>query len=146
MPNPDKSPRIVSSPSRPRPSLRTKSVEISFTPVDNQRLANLCGALDERSVQLPRLVPARGRLVLAYLGYGWPLDAQPTVLLAESPDEGRTWRCLTPNGALDPTGLPPGSIHTMAAFDRDGTPALLVEWLAEDGSDLWLAEAQGALP
>ena len=53
MPNPDKSPRIVSSPSLARPSLRTKSVEISFTPVDNQRLANLCGALDEnlRSIE-----------------------------------------------------------------------------------------------
>jgi phosphate starvation-inducible PhoH-like protein len=33
--------------------LRAKSVEISFTPVDNQRLANLCGALDEnlRSIE-----------------------------------------------------------------------------------------------
>jgi len=27
--------------------LRAKSLDISFTPVDNQRLANLCGALDE---------------------------------------------------------------------------------------------------
>ena len=36
-----------------RPSLRAKPVEISFTPVDNQRLANLCGALDEnlRSIE-----------------------------------------------------------------------------------------------
>jgi len=53
LPNPDKSPRIVSAPSLSRPSLRTKSVEISFTPVDNQRLANLCGALDEnlRSIE-----------------------------------------------------------------------------------------------
>ncbi len=34
-------------------SLRAKSVDISFTPVDNQRLANLCGALDEnlRSIE-----------------------------------------------------------------------------------------------
>jgi phosphate starvation-inducible PhoH-like protein len=33
--------------------LRAKPVEISFTPVDNQRLANLCGALDEnlRSIE-----------------------------------------------------------------------------------------------
>ena len=33
--------------------MRAKSVEISFTPVDNQRLANLCGALDEnlRSIE-----------------------------------------------------------------------------------------------
>jgi phosphate starvation-inducible PhoH-like protein len=35
------------------PSLRAKPVEISFTPIDNQRLANLCGALDEnlRSIE-----------------------------------------------------------------------------------------------
>lgn len=33
--------------------MRAKSVEISFTPVDNQRLANLCGSLDEnlRSIE-----------------------------------------------------------------------------------------------
>jgi phosphate starvation-inducible PhoH-like protein len=39
--------------SSPLPSLRSKSVDISFTPVDNQRLANLCGALDEnlRSIE-----------------------------------------------------------------------------------------------
>ena len=29
-----------------------KPVEISFTPVDNQRLANLCGALDENLRQI----------------------------------------------------------------------------------------------
>ena len=31
---------------------RLKPVEISFTPVDNQRLANLCGALDENLRQI----------------------------------------------------------------------------------------------
>jgi phosphate starvation-inducible PhoH-like protein len=29
-----------------------KPLEISFTPVDNQRLANLCGALDENLRQI----------------------------------------------------------------------------------------------
>ena len=29
-----------------------KPIEISFTPVDNQRLANLCGALDENLRQV----------------------------------------------------------------------------------------------
>jgi hypothetical protein len=107
----------------------------------------LCGGLDERSVQLPRLFPVDDRLLMAYMGYGWPLDAPPSVLLAESLDDGLTWRCLTPGGALDTTGLPSGSgIHTFAAFEREGTPALLVEWLADDGSDIWLAEADGALP
>ena len=46
-------PRISDSIVLPHVSLRAKSVEISFTPVDNQRLANLCGALDEnlRSIE-----------------------------------------------------------------------------------------------
>ncbi len=33
-------------------SLKPKSVELAFTPVDNQRLANLCGALDENLRQI----------------------------------------------------------------------------------------------
>jgi len=37
---------LLQTPSE-RSSLRAKSVDLSFTPVDNQRLANLCGALDE---------------------------------------------------------------------------------------------------
>ena len=98
-------------------------------------------------MQLPRLFLEDDRLVMAYMGYGWPLDARPSVLLAESLDDGLTWRCLTPTGALDPTGLPAGSgIHVVAAFERDGTPALLVEWLADNGSDIWLAELEGAMP
>ena len=32
--------------------MKPKSIEISFTPADNQRLANLCGALDENLKQV----------------------------------------------------------------------------------------------
>lgn len=32
--------------------MKSKSIEISFTPTDNQRLANLCGALDENLKQV----------------------------------------------------------------------------------------------
>jgi len=32
--------------------LKSQPVEISFSPVDNQRLANLCGALDENLKQI----------------------------------------------------------------------------------------------
>ena len=35
-----------------RPGTRVKPVEIAFSPVDNQRLANLCGALDENLRQI----------------------------------------------------------------------------------------------
>jgi hypothetical protein len=107
----------------------------------------LCGGLDARAVQQPRLIVDGERLVLAYAGYAGSLNARPSILLAESSDQGATWRCLSPASALDAAGLPSGpGIHAVATFDRDGTPGLLVEWLASNGSDIWLAEMDGGLP
>ncbi len=31
-------------------------------------------------------------------------------------------------------------MHTIAAFQRGDRVALLVEWLADDGTDIWLAD------
>ena len=39
--------------------MKSKSVEISFTPTDNQRLANLCGALDENLKQVETALDVR---------------------------------------------------------------------------------------
>ena len=107
----------------------------------------LCGAIDSRATQQPRLLVDGERLVAAYAGYAGALTSRPAVALAESLDEGVTWRCLSPASALDPAGLPTGpGVHAIAPFSRDGTPALLVEWLADDGSDIWLAEIEPGLP
>jgi hypothetical protein len=106
-----------------------------------------CGGFDDRAVAQPRVWIDGERLVLAYAGYVGPLTATPTVGLSESLDGGVTWSCLQSGSALDPAGLPAGfGMHALAAFERDGTPALLVEWLANDGSDIWLAELADGLP
>src|SRR5262249_41750842 len=43
---------VAFSARRTRAGTRLKPVEIAFTPVNNQRLANLCGALDENLRQI----------------------------------------------------------------------------------------------
>ncbi len=102
----------------------------------------LCGTFDARAVQQPRIVAQGDRLLLAYAGYAGALESRASVGLAQSEDDGRTWSCAWPSPALDPTGFPPGSVHTLAAFRRGDRVALMVEWLAGGGTDVWLAEAE----
>jgi hypothetical protein len=107
----------------------------------------LCGAHDARAVQQPRLVLLDDRLFLAYAGYAGALDSSASVGLAESTDGGATWTCAWPASAVDTSGLTPGyGIHTVAAFARGDRLALLVEWLANNVSDDWLAEAEPGAP
>ena len=42
----------MGDPRPPRPALKPKSIELTLAPVDNQRLAHLCGALDENLRQI----------------------------------------------------------------------------------------------
>jgi hypothetical protein len=100
----------------------------------------LCGEFDARALQQPRLIQFPDRLVMAYGGYSSDIESGPSVGYADSLNGGETWACEWPSPALDPTGLPEGGLHTLAAFQRDGRLALLVEWLSNDGSDVWLAE------
>lgn len=46
---------------------------------------------------------------------------------------------------LDTTGLPSGFVHTLLAFPRGDRLAVMVEWMAGGGTDVWLTEAE-ALP
>jgi phosphate starvation-inducible PhoH-like protein len=50
-----------------------KPVEISFTPVDNQRLANLCGALDENLRQIETALDVN----IARRGESFAIDGKP---------------------------------------------------------------------
>jgi hypothetical protein len=77
---------------------------------------------------------------MAYAGYAGDLDARPSVGFADSLDGGLTWGCEWPVSALDTAGLPAGSVHTVAAFQRGERVALLIEWLADNGTDVWLAD------
>jgi phosphate starvation-inducible PhoH-like protein len=42
-----------------RPNARARPVQVSFAPIDNQRLANLCGALDENLRAIERMLAVK---------------------------------------------------------------------------------------
>jgi hypothetical protein len=100
----------------------------------------LCGGFDERAIHQPRVLSTANNYVMAYAGYSGDITARPDIGYADSLDGGLTWACEWPDPALDTSGLTGTGVHTIAAFQLDGNPALLVEWLADDGTDVWLAE------
>lgn len=100
----------------------------------------LCGGFDDRATHQPRVVVQPDRLVMAYAGYAGAPGSLPGVGYADSIDGGLTWSCEWPIEALDSTGLPTGQVHTIAAFQRGERVALLVEWLSNGGTDVWLAD------
>jgi hypothetical protein len=111
----------------------TKGVEPVIEP-------GLCGGFDDRATHQPRVVVQPDRLVMAYAGYAGAPGSVPGVGYADSIDGGLTWSCEWPTEALDSTGLPAGQVHTIAAFQRGERVALLVEWLSNGGTDVWLAD------
>ena len=50
-----------------------KALEVSFTPVNNQRLANLCGVLDENL----RQIEAAMEVVITHRGEHFALTGEP---------------------------------------------------------------------
>ncbi|MEO8274244.1 MAG: hypothetical protein ABI620_09275 [Chloroflexota bacterium] len=100
----------------------------------------LCGGFDDRAIHQPRIVAQPDRLVMAYAAYTGALDSRASIGYADSIDGGLTWGCEWPAPALDTTGLPSGFVHTVTAFQRGERVALLVEWLADNGTDVWLAD------
>jgi hypothetical protein len=100
----------------------------------------LCGGFDERAIHQPRVVVSGADLQMPYAGYSGDTTARPSVGFAGSFDGGATWACEWPAPALDTSGLTGDGIHTIAAFQIGPEPALLVEWLADDGTDVYLAE------
>lgn len=100
----------------------------------------LCGDFDARAIHQPRVIATADNLVMAYAGYAEPIDSRAVVGYADSLDEGDSWGCEWPWPGLDTTGLPDGFVHTVAAFQRGDRVALLVEWLSNDGTDIWLAD------
>jgi hypothetical protein len=99
----------------------------------------LCGGFDDRALHQPRVVQGEAGLLMAYVGYAGAADSPGTVGFADSLDAGATWSCEWPGPALNTTGLPEGDVHTIAAFDKAGRLALLVEWLSDGGTDIWQA-------
>jgi hypothetical protein len=100
----------------------------------------LCGEFDDRAILQPRVLSTANNYVMAYAGYSGDINTRPEIGYADSLDGGLTWACEWPHPALDTSALTGTGVHTIAAFQVDGYPALLVEWLADDGTDVWLAE------
>jgi hypothetical protein len=99
----------------------------------------LCGAFDERAVHQPRVLPSANGWVMAYAGYAGDINSRPQVGFGDSVD-GITWACEWPSPALDTSDLTGEGVHTINAFQHGDNPALLVEWLAGGGTDVYLAE------
>ena len=100
----------------------------------------LCGGFDDRAIHQPRVVVLDDGWVMAYAGYAGSLDSRASIGFADSRDSGVTWGCEWPANALSVEELPAGDgVHTVNAFLRGDRIALLVEWLADGGSDVWLA-------
>jgi hypothetical protein len=98
-----------------------------------------CGGFDERAVLQPRVLPSANGYVMAYAGYAGDAGTRPEVGFANTSD-GSTWACAWPAPALDTSTLTGDGVHTIAAFRLGPDYALLVEWLADDGTDVYLAE------
>ena len=99
----------------------------------------LCGGFDDRAVLQPRVLPSQNGYVMAYAGYTGDASSRPEVGFANS-DDGAVWACAWPTPALDTSNLTGDGVHTIAAFEHGPTYGLLVEWLANDGTDVYLAE------
>jgi hypothetical protein len=99
----------------------------------------LCGGFDDRAVHQPRVLPSANGYVMAYAGYAGPDNVRPDVGFANS-DDGSSWACAWHAPALDTSGLTGDGVHTIAAFMLGPEYALLVEWLSNDGTDVYLAE------
>jgi hypothetical protein len=101
--------------------------------------AGTCGTdPDAKTFQPSGLQTAQG-FVMVFGGQEFP-DGPSRVFMATSHD-GRTWMCAA-DGPVPGLEQFSGSnwVHTLQAFDRDGRPAVLLEVLAGDHTDLWLAE------
>ena len=121
--------------------LATSLDGVEWTKLDQPILEpGFCGEFDARAIAQPRLLHDGDRLLLAYTAYARAISQNATIGLAESVDGGATWRCLSTEPALESAGFPSGGLHTFALFERDGEPTALVEWLADNGTDIWLTE------
>ena len=111
----------------------------AFAESDPVATPGLCGGFDERAILQPRLIPSEIGFLMAYAGYSGEAASRPQVGFAGSAD-GTAWSCQWPAPALDTSGLTGEGVHTIAAFQLGPSPALLVEWLADGGTDVYLAE------
>ena len=115
------------------------TTDVAFAESDPVATPGLCGGFDERAILQPRVILSNAAFLMAYAGYSGETTARPQVGMARSGD-GTAWGCQWPAPALDTSGLAGDGVHSIAAFQLGPSPALLVEWLADGGTDVYLAE------
>ena len=102
--------------------MKTKNIDISFTPVDNQRLANLCGALDQNLRQIENAC----EVAIARRGENFTLSGAPEkTRLAARVLETYYGKA---NRELNPEDLQLGLVqaaHTTGTHNASGEPVLI---------------------
>jgi hypothetical protein len=101
--------------------------------------AGACGTAPDAAVFQPNVLATDDGYLMLFGGLE-EAGATPRVFGATSPD-GRTWSCAG-EGPLPGLEQFSGSnyVHTFQMFQRDGQPAVLLEILRGDHTELWLAE------
>jgi hypothetical protein len=101
--------------------------------------AGACGTAPDAAVFQPNVLATDDGYAMLFGGLE-EAGAKPRVFGATSLD-GRTWSCAG-DGPLAGLEQFSGSnyVHTFQTFHRDGQPAVLLEVLRGDHTELWLAE------
>lgn len=130
-------------PEQPGPEsigLATSNDGLAFTKEGAPAIpAGACGTSPEGAAFQPNvLATADGYLML--FG-GLEAVGGPTRVFGATSSDGRSWSCAG-DGPLPGLEQFSGSnsVHTFQTFDRDGQPAVLLEVLGGDHTELWLAE------
>jgi len=105
--------------------------------------AGACGTAPDAAVFQPNVLATDDGYLMLFGGLE-EAGGTPRVFGATSPD-GRTWACAA-DGPLPGLEQFSGSnyVHTFQTFQRDGRPAMLLEVLGGDHTELWLAEIDRA--
>ena len=130
-------------PEQPGPEsigLATSRDGVAFTKETHPVIpAGACGTASDAAVFQPNVLATDDGYLMLFGGLE-EAGGSTRVFGATSPD-GRAWTCAG-DGPLPGLEQFSGSnyVHTFQTFDRDGRPALLLEILGGDHTELWLAE------
>ena len=96
-------------------------LEISFTPVDNQRLANLCGALDENLMQIESAFDVS----IARRGEHFSISGQPDPARLAADALQRFYQLASHNVSLQESVFYTDSISDLPMLDAVGEPRIV---------------------
>ena len=130
-------------PERPGPEsigLATSRDGLAFTKEADPAIpAGACGSAPDAAVFQPNVLTTEGGYLMLFGGL--EEAGGPTKVFGATSPDGLAWSCAG-DGPLPGLEQFSGSnyVHTFQTFDRDGQPAVLLEILRGDHTELWLAE------